>query len=177
MTIIILLQILLIIIAVTTIFMKNNLKSVIFLSVFSLISASLYFLYRAPDLALAEAAIGSAIIPLLFIITISKQRQFIVVTMLKEDDFLNKDSNREGYNILNELTNFYNLELVILKDKIDTNFNIFRLRNVDLFVYKIDENYIFKGNRSSAIMHKLDRMCDNYSHVNVVYLEKEESYD
>lgn len=63
---------LLIIILIVIIFSKENLKIVIYSSVFSLICAILYFLYNAPDVALAEAVIGSAIVPLIYIISISK---------------------------------------------------------------------------------------------------------
>ena len=65
-------HILLIIILVAIILSNENLKIIIYSSVFSLICAILYFLYSAPDVALAEAAIGSAIVPLIYIISISK---------------------------------------------------------------------------------------------------------
>ena len=68
------LQVLLIFLSIFIIRSKNNLKAIIFFSTFSLVTASFYYFLKAPDLALAEAAIGSAIIPLIYIIAISKQR-------------------------------------------------------------------------------------------------------
>lgn len=178
MSIIVLLQILLIIIALAVTFIKDNLKMVIFFSVFSLISASLYYFYRAPDLALAEAAIGSAIIPLIFIISISKQREFIVITDLKNDDFLDVlPKEGKGYKLLSEFTDYYNLNLVITEDRENTIFGIFRLKNVDLFVRKNDDKYILEGKRTSIIMNKLAQMIDGYPEIDIVFIEEGETFD
>ncbi|MBP2027899.1 multicomponent Na+:H+ antiporter subunit B [Acetoanaerobium pronyense] len=65
-------HILLIIILLSIIFNDNNLYLILCSSIFSLICAILYYIYNAPDVALAEAAIGSAIIPVIYIIAISK---------------------------------------------------------------------------------------------------------
>jgi len=178
MNIIILLQIFLIIISITVIKLKNNLKSVIFFSVFSLISALLYYFYRAPDLALAEAAIGSAILPLIFIIAISKQKEFIVVLGSVEDNFLDiENKSGIGYKILEELTDYYQLKLVFLKDKNDISFEVFRVRNVDLFIYREGEHYVFKGNPASTITNRLNRICGDYNDVKVKFVEEEHVYD
>ncbi|MGO1368684.1 MAG: Na(+)/H(+) antiporter subunit B [Senegalia sp. (in: firmicutes)] len=178
MNIIILLQIFLIIIAITVIVLKDNLKAVIFFSVFSLISAILYFFYKAPDLALAEAAIGSAITPLIFIIAISKQREFIVVSGKVDDEFLNVEKKTGiGYVMLKELTEHYNLKLTFVKSKSDISFNIFRVRNVDLFIYKEDEKYIFKANPVSIISNRLNMMSNNYEDIEVRLIEEDEVYD
>ena len=85
---------LLIIILIVIIFSKENLKIVIYSSVFSLICAILYFLYSAPDVALAEAAIGSAIVPLIYIISISKHS--------KVDNSYNEIENK-NYTSLSEV--------------------------------------------------------------------------
>ncbi len=70
-------HLLLIIIIITIIKSTENLKIVIYSSIFSLMCAILYFLYNAPDVALAEAAIGSAIVPLIYIIAIAKHSKQI----------------------------------------------------------------------------------------------------
>lgn len=178
MNIIILLQVFLILIAVTVIKLKDNLTSVIFFSVFSLIAALLYYFYHAPDLALAEAAIGSAIIPLIFIISISKQREFIVVAENIEDDFIDIENKKgKGYELLKTLTDFYDLKLVFLEDKQNISFDIFRVRNVDVFVYQKGEDYIFKANPASIISHRLEEICDEYEHVKIELVEEDAVYD
>lgn len=51
---------------------KDLLKAVIFLAVFSLISALLFFHLHAPDIALTEAAVGAGISTVIFIWVIQK---------------------------------------------------------------------------------------------------------
>ncbi|MBS4538355.1 DUF4040 domain-containing protein [Clostridium sp. D2Q-11] len=177
MSIIIYLQILLIIISLVITFGKDNLNMVIFFSVFSLICASLYYFYRAPDLALAEAAIGSAIVPLIFIITISKQREFMVICNI-EDDFINpKSKEGEGYKLLSDFTDYYNLKLVVRENKEDTIYGVFRVRNVDLSVKKKKDKYIFEGKSTSIIMNKLVQMTKECSKVDILLVEEEQMDD
>jgi energy-converting hydrogenase B subunit D len=51
---------------------EDLLKAVIFLAVFSLISALLFFYLHAPDVALTEAAVGAGISTVIFIWVIQK---------------------------------------------------------------------------------------------------------
>ena len=55
------LTIALILIAVIALQIKNLLASVIVLGVFSLVSALVFFLLHAPDVALTEAAVGTGV--------------------------------------------------------------------------------------------------------------------
>jgi putative multicomponent Na+:H+ antiporter subunit B len=81
------LQVFLIIIALTVIFHKQNFTIIIFISAFGLIAALLYAINQAPDVAIAEVAIGSAIIPLIYVISIARQREYIVLDRVNHDDF------------------------------------------------------------------------------------------
>lgn len=51
---------------------------IILFFLFSFCSACLYLLHSAPDIALAEVAVGCALVPLAFIITIMRQNTFTV---------------------------------------------------------------------------------------------------
>ena len=73
-----LLVILFLILSIIIVFEKNNLKVIIYFSLFSFVASSIYFVNMAFDIALAEIAIGCAFIPLIYIITISKQKLFTV---------------------------------------------------------------------------------------------------
>lgn len=127
-------QLLLIIIAIVIVTSKNNIKSVVFFSLFSLITAILYYFNKAPDVALAEVAIGSAIMPLIFIVSISRQREFVVINHT-EDDFLDR-SDGPGYELLIDFTKHYNLNLKIYNIELDSLKGVFRSRNADLIVEK-----------------------------------------
>ena len=182
MKIINLLQIILIIISVFIVSSKNNLKIILSFSVFSLICAGLYFFLSAPDLALAEAAIGSAIIPFIFLIAISKQRKFLVIRHIdKDDEFLINDGERigKGYKLLDEFTKHYNLELVINDSKYDELHGIFRIRDVDLVVEKNKKTgkYLLKGKETSILMNKLEQMTKGDKKIKIIKVKEEEMDD
>lgn len=174
----ILLQILLIIISICIIRDKDNLRIVVFFAVFSLITASLYYMYHAPDLALAEVAIGSAIIPLVFIIAISKQKEFLVVSHIKEDVFLNPQHG-QGYTLLKQFADLYGLKLVITEEDYDQLQGVFREKNVDLVVdFCPNTNiYVLKGKKTSILMNRLQQITQNYNNIKVVMIEEGETID
>jgi energy-converting hydrogenase B subunit D len=61
------LLLLLLLLAILVLSFRNPLSSVILLAVFSLICALLFFVLKAPDLAIAEAAVGAGVATALFI--------------------------------------------------------------------------------------------------------------
>ena len=56
--------------------LKDLLSAVIALCVVSLIAAVLFYLLQAPDVAMAEAAIGAALVTAIFVIAIRKTKRF-----------------------------------------------------------------------------------------------------
>lgn len=175
-----LLQILMIILAIIIITNKDNLRIIIFFSVFSLITASLYFFNNAPDVALAEVAIGSAITPLIFIISISKQKDFIVIKHTKDDFFSQSLSKTgEGYKFLHDFAKHYDLKLNIYNRNLGSVVGIFRSRNVDLIIDKSPNTgkYILKGKESSILMNKLEQMALEEPMIEIVKISEGETYD
>jgi len=171
------LQILLIIITIVIVANKDNIKIVIFFSFSSLITALLYFLNKAPDVALAEVAIGSAIMPLILIISISKQREFVVISHI-DDDFLTSQECI-GYKLLEDFAKYYNLKLRIYTSDINNLRGIFRENNVDLIVEKSKKSnkYLFKGKKSSILMNKLEQMAKNESIIKIIKVGENETHD
>lgn len=76
--------VLLLIIAIALHFVHNNYLLILYASLFSFGAACMYFINAAPDLALAEIAIGCAFIPLIFTIAIMRQNTFTVVFFSQE---------------------------------------------------------------------------------------------
>lgn len=74
----VLLCLLLLILAVLMIREENNTTLIILFFLFSFDAACIYLISSAPDIALAEIAIGCAFIPLVYIITIMRQNTFTV---------------------------------------------------------------------------------------------------
>lgn len=66
--------ILMVILAVAAINTVTLRKAVIFLAIFSLISSFAFLLYRAPDVAIAEAIIGAAFTTIIFLVAIRQQK-------------------------------------------------------------------------------------------------------
>ncbi|MFO8065858.1 MAG: Na(+)/H(+) antiporter subunit B [Spirochaetota bacterium] len=59
--------VMLVVVAVLSLQVRNMLTSVILISVFSLLSSLLFFIYHAPDVALTEAAVGTGVGTLVFV--------------------------------------------------------------------------------------------------------------
>ena len=171
------LQVLLIIMAVAIVVHKNNGTIIILIAVFSLVTASLYVINKAPDVAIAEVAIGSAIIPLIYVISISRQREFIVLDKAM-DDFIISDNQFTGvgYILLKRFTDLYHLELNITNDARLCSLGAGRDQllceqtNVDLIITKDEETnkYILKGKKSSVLLQKLDSMAKDYDNIEVI---------
>ncbi len=171
------LQVLLIILAIAIVVHRNNGTIIILITSFSLVTASLYIINKAPDVAIAEVAIGSAIIPLIYVISISRQREFIVLDKAM-DDFIISDNQFTGvgYILLKRFTDLYHLELNITNDARLCSLGAGRDQllceqtNVDLIITKDEETntYILKGKKSSVLLQKLDSMAKDYDNIEVV---------
>ena len=61
--------------AFSAVIFKEYLISIIFLSIFSIALTTIYLLYKAPDVALAEAVIGMGLNTAIFMTAVSKVRE------------------------------------------------------------------------------------------------------
>ncbi|MDW7669895.1 MAG: DUF4040 domain-containing protein [Bacillota bacterium] len=170
-------QILLIIITIALVASKDNTVVAIMFSVSSLFIAILFFFNKAPDVALAEIAVGSAIMPLILIIAISRQREYVVITHVK-DDFINSLSG-EGRKVLQDFAEHYNLELKIYDRDLDNIKGIFRERNVDLIIDRSEDEkiYYLKGKKSSLLINKLENMTKNVENIKIIKEDEVETND
>ncbi|MCD6574522.1 DUF4040 domain-containing protein [Candidatus Aerophobetes bacterium] len=67
--------ILLVIFGTLSLQFKKLLNAVICLAIFSLLSSLLFYYLHAPDVAIAEAAVGAGVATVLFVVIISKTRK------------------------------------------------------------------------------------------------------
>jgi len=58
--------------AILAVHFENLLSSVIALSITGLFCAAEFLVLHAPDVAISEAAVGAALVPLIFIVTLKK---------------------------------------------------------------------------------------------------------
>ena len=70
-----LLLLLLVLSATLAVFFDEELISIVFLSIFSIVLTTLYLIYKAPDVALAEGVIGAGLNTAIFMAAISQLRQ------------------------------------------------------------------------------------------------------
>lgn len=164
------LQILMIIVTLFIVFHKKNFTIIIFISVFSLIAATLYTMNQAPDVAIAEVAIGSAIIPLIYVISISRQREFIVLDKSRHG-VIDPDEVLEGivYELLGEFVETYDLRLNVCCDIEGEEEELTNQLNVDLIISydDIHDKFTLKGKASSVLMSKLRKMVANHPKIDV----------
>lgn len=71
-----LLVLLVLIAAIAASIFKDLISAVIAAALVSLIAAILFYLLQAPDVAMAEAAIGAALVTVVFIIAIRRTKRF-----------------------------------------------------------------------------------------------------
>jgi len=177
-----LLLILFLIFSIVTVFEKNNLKVIIYFSLFSFVAASIYFVNMAFDIALAEIAVGCAFIPFIYVITISKQKSFTVY-------FYNETFYHEtldtGYiveefeNLMEEFCSIYELKLNLVTrvEKYNpTIHEIFRKGNIDLIVtFNLEDKFLnVMGNRSNIMISKLERLIKNKGLIKLIRVDYDE---
>lgn len=139
---------------------SDYLKLVVSFSLFSLFVTGIYFFNYAPDVAIAEIAIGSAIVPIMLLVSISKQRKFIVAGDVEGSCFIKEGECKD---VLEEFCDLYDLDLHIMKDLDEDQLvlsGVFRVVNLDLYVKKREgtNGYFLIGKESSILMHRLDLM-------------------
>ena len=89
------------VLALVALEIKNLLSAVIVLSAFSLVLSLIFYYLHAPDVAIAEAAIGSGFATVIFLIAIKKRGVLIMLTYPHSRFFYYDDKGRPaGFEIL-----------------------------------------------------------------------------
>ncbi len=157
--------IIIVIFAIVIIKTENNLLLIMYFSIFSFASAAAYFVMRAPDIALAEVAIGCAFVPLIYLITIGKQKVFTVVFFdgdIGEHGSLDFETIRRFYIILDKFCLDYdlNLNLINRPTRFSTTVHgVFRPGNIDLICIFFPEKDCIevRGNASNMMISHLEQ--------------------
>lgn len=173
------LQILLIVIAFSIVLHKENFTIIILISAFGLIAATLYAINQAPDVAIAEVAIGSAIIPLIYVISISRQREFIVLDRVDHNRFELDVENIQVYDLLTAFVDKHDLKMNVCSDIAGSEKELTKELNVDLIIVYDDKEQAFmlKGKSSSVLMRSLADLAAEKSFIKVVGMKDGDLYD
>lgn len=134
---------LLIICAIFIVFSQKMIHAVVYLGTFSTLCALVFLLLGAPDVALAEAIIGSTISTIVYLIAINKYRLFIIYSKKSvENELINETKNV-----------FFTALSSYLKDKemymhvIETDQSVENLSGIE------DHNLIVDNNEKQIILH------------------------
>lgn len=173
------LQILLIGLSIAIILHKNNTTLVILIASFGLVAATLYILNQAPDVAIAEVAVSSAIIPLIYVISISRQRQFIVINAIDQHLEGIDEKREELMKLLETFVNDNGLKLNMITDMDEIYEEHVAVSNVDLMIFYNEKMKKFDmvGKSTSILIKKLHDLTKDHPSINVFTIEEGESYD
>lgn len=164
-------------IAVST---DNLRRSVIFLGVFSLAMAFAYLFYNAPDVALAEAAIGVGLSTIMYLVSLKKVRVYSILYVEEDaEEFTDKDINDVQPTIMRPLEYFLERTEEVEPQIAYTNRP---LREVlddeahDFVIHRENDLTYMYGKRSDAIFQdivvNLDEELPNVENVRVVFLDE-----
>jgi uncharacterized MnhB-related membrane protein len=151
--------------AIVIIFQKNKFILIIYYALFSFIAASIYFINNAPDIALAEIAIGCAFIPLIYLISVTRQDDLVVLFHSKKGESAYCDPLIliEFMGITEKFCEENGLSLKIINKEIDYEpeiSGIFRPGNIDIIANYDDETKILKltGNRMNIFIPRIGEL-------------------
>ena len=85
-------------------------NAVIHLAVFSLLAAFLYLLHAAPELAIAEAAIGSGLVILLYLASLKRNKVYTIAVLAEGHDYRMTDAYlnyMESHVAMKEIKGFF----------------------------------------------------------------------
>ena len=137
--------------------------SVIHLAIFSLLSSLLYLIYAAPELAIAEAVIGSGLVTLLYLAALKRNRVYTVAVVSDEhrDNFTDRYLNHvERSRALTEIREFfirreYEVQTVFVSETLD---EALRDSAYDLVMSEDAEGFVTFTDDESYVMIELELM-------------------
>ncbi|MFZ7131751.1 MAG: Na(+)/H(+) antiporter subunit B [Eubacteriales bacterium] len=167
--ILLVLMVVLAIISISTVKLR---RSIIYLGLFSLVSSFVYLLYSAPDVAIAEAIIGSTIATVLYLVAIKKYKVFTIYFINRDDHAFNNQNIYEGRpQILIDIEKFLikrELEPQIIYTQ-ENYRNILDERNYDLLVHLEKEMTYLYGCSEDYQLDAIEEFLEKnkYSYLNL----------
>lgn len=156
--------ILLVVLAIFAVKTKYLKRAIVFLCVFSLLCSFSYLLYQAPDVAIAEAVIGSTLSTIIYLVAYKKHKVIRVYCTLNE---IKKD-NQNYFNIKKYLEAFsFSKELEL--DMVLTDKNVKEIvsnYSYDIIVQNTSNHIIIHGDKSNYHFDDLVAyMMKNYNEI------------
>ncbi len=145
--------------------------AVIFLGLFSFLCSFLYLYYGAPDVAIAEAVIGSGLVMLLYLTAIKRYRTYTVIvadqTVARiEDSTMRQVGESQEGKLLTEIENFcisreLEPEIVFTRQSVD---EVLSSGRFDLVVQRAEDKTRVLGRSDNFLVDELEMMLILHSH-------------
>ena len=169
---------LMIVFAVFAVQAKTVRIAVIYLGIFSLISSFVYLLYQAPDVAIAEAIIGSTLSTILYLTALQKHNIFsIYYTEENSDTMHDKYINKGHIRILNLIESFCvskELEphVVYTTEPVD---QIIEHSSYDIIVGRKEDEVFIYGDKQNYQIDSLQEYVKKSKKSNVNFILQDET--
>lgn len=180
-------QFLFIVILIVALFvvLSDNLRhSIIYLSVFSLAMALAYLYFNAPDVALAEAAIGVGLSTIMYLVALKKIKIYDICYVNEEGTFNDEYIFEFRHDVIRPLERFMEQTEEVEPQVTYTDHpieEVIREDNHDFIIYQKGTKTYLYGQKSDRvfrdIVKNLDELIPDMVDVQIVYLEGVESYD
>ncbi len=155
--------ILLIIFAAASINTRHLRHSVIYLGVFSLCISLVYLLYNAPDIALAEAVIGSALSTILYLIALQKYKIFTIYCKIEDSQNSSHYDFADNTQLIRTVKKFcikQELEPQIIHSPMNTE-DIISSFKYAVIIEKISDRFLIHGHRDNYQLENLSMFLIN----------------
>jgi uncharacterized MnhB-related membrane protein len=154
-----------VLVAVVAVWTKILRHAVIFLGIFSFICSFLYLYYGAPDVAIAEAVIGSGLVMLLYLTAIKRYRTYSIIVAYEqdhriEDATMQELASSEQGRLLQEIEKFclsreLEPEIVYSREAVET---ILEDGRYDLIVQAGGDELIVHGRSDNFLVDELEML-------------------
>ncbi|MEA3423071.1 MAG: DUF4040 domain-containing protein [Bacillota bacterium] len=164
--VIITLLIIQIILIISIMYQKDLYFNVLYLMMASLIAAVLYTIFNAPDIALAEIAVGCALIPFVYIIAITKQKSFFIL------DEIEDELSAKLIDDIRLLCKDEKLKIKMIAEKNIHNFeltDVFRKLNVDIIIKKNGKQYEVISKETSELNDHLIQILKQRIYTDIIF--------
>lgn len=138
--------------------------AVIYLGVFSLSISFVYLLYNAPDVALAEAIIGSTIATILYLVALQKYKIFTIYYHLQKDESeAAQNYSKYKYQLLKSLEKFctkQELEAQVIYSSQSLE-SILSHQQYALIVEETEDGLVIYGHYENYQLEKIESFLKN----------------
>lgn len=167
--------ILLVVLAVFSIMSVSLRRAVIYMAIYSLLCSFVYLVYRAPDVAIAEASIGTAFTTIIYWVGIKRQKviRIYYLPCVLNGEKLESCEYSQVYKVMEQFLKKKELEPLI----INSESSLEEIRENELYDYifqAVDDEIVLYGREEDHRLDELEKILNEKNNMNaIVYRIKE----